>query len=340
MDWNAGDLIWFDPGLGHSIPGEVLECHKSANVITVQAVVNGKAQTFALQDGEGQVRRRQDLGTKGVEDMVQLTDLHEAALLWNLKLRYNANLIYTYAGSILVAVNPYRMFDGCYGIESAQKYRGKLIGDLPPHLFASAAAAYSALPSPQVVVISGESGSGKTESTKLVMQYLAAVAPSAPRGQALVTEQILEATPLLEAFGNARTVRNDNSSRFGKYLEVYFKQGSIIGAKVTQYLLEKSRIVTQAPGERNYHVFYELLGGLSNADKQKYGLVDAEKYFYLNQGGSDCSPGHSGSGADWKALTRAMQVLGVSESEQEGIVKVLASVLHLGNVYFHRRQLR
>lgn len=189
-------------------------------------------------------------------------------------------------------------------------------------------------------MISGESGSGKTESTKLVMQYLAAIAPSAPRGQALVTEQILEAAPLLEAFGNARTTRNDNSSRFGKYLEVYFKQGSIIGAKVTQYLLEKSRIVTQAPGERNYHVFYELLGGLNNSDKQKYGLVDADKYFYLNQGGGDCAPGHSGSGADWNALTRAMQVLGVGEAEQEGILKVLAAVLHLGNVYFHRRQLR
>lgn len=137
-------------------------------------------------------------------------------------------------------------------------------------------------------MINGESGSGKTESTKLVMQYLAAVAPSAPRGQALVTEQILEATPLLEAFGNARTVRNDNSSRFGKYLEVYFKNGSIIGAKVTQYLLEKSRIVTQAPGERNYHVFYELLGGINNAEKQKYGLVEPDKYFYLNQGTKNC----------------------------------------------------
>nr|CAH7758737.1 unnamed protein product [Callosobruchus chinensis] len=272
--------------------------------------------------------------------MIQLTDLHEAALLWNLKLRYDRNLIYTYAGSILVAVNPYRMFDGSYGVESAQRYKGRMIGELPPHLFALGAAAYSALPAPQVVVISGESGSGKTESTKLVMQYLAAVAPSAPRGQALVTEQILEAAPLLEAFGNARTTRNDNSSRFGKYLEVYFKNGAIIGAKMTQYLLEKSRIVTQAPGERNYHVFYELLGGLNTTERQKYGLVEAEKYFYLNQGGGDCAPGHSGSGADWAALTRAMEVLGVSETEQEGIIKILASVLHLGNVYFHRRQLR
>lgn len=109
-----------------------------------------QAQTFALADGEGQVRRRQDLGTGGVEDMIQLTDLHEAALLWNLKLRYDRNLIYTYAGSILVAVNPYRMFDGSYGIESAQRYKGRMIGELPPHLFALGAAAYAALPSPQV----------------------------------------------------------------------------------------------------------------------------------------------------------------------------------------------
>lgn len=297
-------------------------------------------QTFALTDGEGQVRSREDLGSQGVEDMTQLSDLHEAALLWNLKLRYDRNLIYTYAGSILVAVNPYRMFDSSYGIEAAQRYRGRLLGSLPPHLFALGAAAHAALPAPQVVVISGESGSGKTESTKLVMQYLAAVAPSAPRGQALVTEQILEAAPLLEAFGNARTAKNDNSSRFGKYLEVYFKNGAIVGAKVTQYLLEKSRIVTQAPGERNYHVFYELLGYLSNTEKQKYGLVDADKYFYLNQGGGDCSPLHSGSGADWGALKGAMQVLGVQEAEQEGIIKVLAAILHLGNVYFHRRQLR
>ncbi|XP_057659116.1 myosin-VIIa [Diorhabda carinulata] len=340
MDWITGDLIWFDPGVGHWIPGEVLECHKSANVLTVQAIINGKVQTFALAEGEGQVRRRQDLGAKGVEDMVDLVDLHEAALLWNLKLRYDHDLIYTYAGSILVAVNPYRNFDESYGLETAQSYRSKMIGDLPPHIFALGAAAYSALPVPQVVVISGESGAGKTESTKLVMQYLAAVAPSAPRNQALVTEQILEATPLLEAFGNARTAKNDNSSRFGKYLEVYFKQGSIISAKVTEYLLEKSRIVTQAPGERNYHVFYELLGALGPSERQKYGLVDADKYFYLNQGGGDCGPGHSGSGADWNALTRAMQVLGIGEAEQEVVIKILASVLHLGNIYFHRRQLR
>ncbi|XP_052871852.1 unconventional myosin-XV [Anopheles cruzii] len=336
MDWSTGDLVWFDPGLGHPLPGEIQEVHRAAQMIIVQALINGKPQTFTLGPNEGNIRARQDLGKTGVEDMTQLEDLHEASLLWNLKLRYDNGLIYTNAGSILIAINPYKMFPESYGIEMAQLYAGKPLGTLAPHLFAIGAAAHAALPSPQVVVISGESGSGKTESTKLVMQYLAAVVPGGGSASTVITEQILEAAPLLEAFGNARTVRNDNSSRFGKYLEVYFKSGAIIGAKITQYLLEKSRIVTQAAGERNYHVFYELLGGLSEAERMKYGLLEADKYFYLNQGASDCAPGRM----DWASLQSAMQVLGVTESEREGIVKVLASVLHLGNVYFHRRQLR
>lgn len=289
-----------------------------------------------MQPGEGNLRPRQDLGSSGVEDMTMLEDLHEASLLWNLRLRYDKGLIYTFAGSILIAVNPYKMFPDSYGLEVAKQYAGRPLGTMPPHLFAIGAAAHAALPSPQVVVISGESGSGKTESTKLVMQYLAAVVPGGGSASAVITEQILEAAPLLEAFGNARTARNDNSSRFGKYLEVYFKNGAIVGAKITQYLLEKSRIVTQAPGERNYHVFYEMLGGLSEAERTKYGLLEADKYFYLNQGATDCAPGR----VDWDSLQSAMQVLGVSEGEREGIIRVLASVLHLGNVYFHRRQLR
>lgn len=192
----------------------------------------------------------------------------------------------------------------------------------------------------QAIIISGESGAGKTESTKLIMQYLAAVVPGGISGginSSKISEQILEASPLLESFGNAKSAKNDNSSRFGKYLEVYFKSG-IIGAKITQYLLEKSRIVTQAPGERNYHIFYELLGGLSEAERMKYGLLEADKYFYLNQGSSDCTP--NGSCKEWSSLQGAMQILGFTDAEREGIIRVLASVLHLGNVYFHRRQLR
>ncbi|XP_026685345.1 unconventional myosin-VIIa-like, partial [Diaphorina citri] len=177
-------------------------------------------QIFSLTSSSG-VHRRQDLGQNGLEDMIQLSDLNEASLLWNLKIRYDKELIYTYVGSILVAVNPYKMYD-MYGLDMVKKYEGQILGTLSPHLFAIGSAAYSALATSgnQVVVISGESGSGKTECTKLVMQYLAAVNKSPSN---LITEQILEASPLLESFGNAKTVRNDNSSRFGKFLQVHFK---------------------------------------------------------------------------------------------------------------------
>ncbi|CAG5131370.1 unnamed protein product, partial [Candidula unifasciata] len=182
----------------------------------------------------------------------------------------------TYTGSILVAVNPYKMFNiyVCERQFVAVNISCKLLIYLPRHLFAIGSASYIKMikdTENQVLVIRS-SGAGKTESTKLIMQYLAAVNRS---GNNLITEQILEANPLLESFGNAKTIRNDNSSRFGKYIEVYFKSGSIVGAKLSEYLLEKSRIVTQAPEERNYHVFYEMLEALTEEQKSKYGLQTA-----------------------------------------------------------------
>ena len=189
----------------------------------------------------------------------------------------------------------------------------------------------------QVVVLSGESGAGKTESTKLLLQYLAAVNKSASN---LVTEQILEASPLLESFGNAKTVRNDNSSRFGKYLEVLYKgDGVVAGCRATDFLLEKSRVVSHAPDERNYHVFYEALAGLPAEQKEKYGLMTPDKYFYLNQGGA-CAVDGKNDKEDCEALQSAMQVLGFTFEERETVFKILASILHLGNVYFHRKQLK
>ncbi|CAG9785914.1 unnamed protein product [Diatraea saccharalis] len=342
-EWSEGAAVWFQPaGAPAPLPGSLVEVHRAARVLLVSAIVNGQPQTFALQMGNGEeegdpVWPREELGPTGVEDMTRLHDLHEAALLWNLKLRYEQGLIYTYAGSILVAVNPYRPVDALYGLQTARRYHAaEALGDLPPHLFAIAAAARASLPQPQAILISGESGAGKTESTKLAVQFLAAVAP-APPGRAPVSEQILEAAPLLEAFGNARTPKNHNSSRFGKLLELYFKDGALAGARVAHYLLEKSRIVTQSPGERNYHVFYEILAGLDEEQRKSRGLLTAEHYFYLNQGGDS---GGAGAGADWSALCGAMQVLGIGDSEREDIIRVLAAVLHLGNVYFHRKQLR
>ncbi|XP_037094410.1 unconventional myosin-XV-like isoform X2 [Pollicipes pollicipes] len=337
MEYDKGDLVWFDPGVGYVLPGEVTEFHRAGQVVTVQAVVNGKPQVFTLTN-LANLRKRQDLGQNGVDDMIAIGDLNEASILWNLKLRYDKEMIYTYTGSILVSVNPYRMFD-IYGLDMVKRYEDQILGSLPPHIFAIASSAYSRMTKEreqQTVVISGESGAGKTEATKLIMQYLAAVNKSPSN---LITEQILEATPLLESFGNAKTMRNDNSSRFGKYLEVYFKEGIITGARTTEYLLEKSRIVTHAQEERNYHVFYEMLAGLGEEDKKKYGLLSAEQYFYLNQGGSVEIDGKYDK-EDFQALLSAMQVLGFSSDEQDNIFKILASVLHLGNIYFHRAPLK
>lgn len=210
---------------------------------------------------------------------------------------------------------------------------------MPPHIFAIGQAAYSAIVNQkqsQAIIVAGESGSGKTEANKLLVRYLTAIA-STGANHNKITEQILEAGSLLESFGNARTLKNDNSSRFGKYIEIYFKSGVIIGAKVTHYLLEKSRIVTQFQDEKNYHIFYELLSGLNESERVKFGLLQADKYFYLNQGNSDCAP--NGSCKEWASLQGAMQVLGLTDIEKDGIIRILASILHLGNVYFHRKQL-
>ncbi|XP_060997076.1 unconventional myosin-XV [Dama dama] len=270
----------------------------------------------------------------GVEDMTQLEDLQETTVLANLKTRFERNLIYTYIGSILVSVNPYRMF-GIYGPEQVQQYSGRALAENPPHLFAIANLAFAKMldaKQNQCIIISGESGSGKTEATKLILRYLAAM--SQKRG---VTRQIkiLEATPLLESFGNAKTVRNDNSSRFGKFVEIFLEGGVISGAITSQYLLEKSRIVFQARNERNYHIFYELLAGLPAQLRQAFSLQEAETYYYLNQGGN-CGISGKSDADDFRRLLAAMEVLGFSAEDQDSIFRILASILHLGNVYFEK----
>ncbi|NXR50917.1 MYO15 protein, partial [Hippolais icterina] len=268
----------------------------------------------------------------GLEDMTQLEDLQEAAVLNNIRTRFERQLIYTYIGSILVSVNPYRLYN-IYGKEQVQQYEGRALGENPPHLFAIANVAYSKVMDAkhnQCIVISGESGSGKTEATKLILSYLAAV--SQKRSTA---PQILEATPLLESFGNAKTVRNDNSSRFGKFVEIFLEDGLICGAITSQYLLEKSRVVFQAKTERNYHIFYEMLAGLPSQQRQRYCLQGAETYYYLNQGGNCEIPGKDDA-EDFRRLLNTMEVLNFSLDEQNSIFRILSSVLHLGNVYFEK----
>uniref|UniRef100_A0A672YL69 Myosin XVAa n=1 Tax=Sphaeramia orbicularis TaxID=375764 RepID=A0A672YL69_9TELE len=286
------------------------------------------------RDGEtlASVSQREQREEDGVEDMTQLEEMHEGAVLLNMRKRFQRELIYTYIGSILVSVNPYKMYN-IYGTDMVLLYKGRALGENPPHLFAIANAAYSKMMDAkhnQVIIISGESGSGKTEATKLVLRYLAAIQHTCN-----VAQQILEAAPLLESFGNAKTVRNDNSSRFGKYIEVFLEDGVISGAITSQYLLEKSRIVFQAKDERNYHIFYEMLAGLPSQQKQAFYLQDAETYYYLNQGG-DCGITGKSDAEDFLRLRAAMEILHFTPDDQADIFRVLSSILHLGNVYFQR----
>ncbi|XP_068193571.1 unconventional myosin-XV [Antennarius striatus] len=272
----------------------------------------------------------------GVEDMTQLEEMHEGAILLNLKMRSEHERIYTYIGSILVSVNPYKMYN-IYGTDMVMLYKGRALGENTPHLFAIANAAYSKMMDAkhnQVIIISGESGSGKTEATKLVLRYLAAIHHKNNIAQQI---EILEAAPLLESFGNAKTVRNDNSSRFGKYIEVFLEDGEISGAITSQYLLEKSRIVFQAKDERNYHIFYEMLAGLPSVQRQALYLQEAETYYYLNQGG-DCGIKGKNEEEDFLRLLASMEILHFTPEDQSAIFRVLSSILHLGNVYFQRHE--
>ncbi|KAM6114069.1 LOW QUALITY PROTEIN: unconventional myosin-XV [Pterocles gutturalis] len=285
------------------------------------------------------VRYQEPQEEDGLEDMTQLEDLQEAAVLSNIRTRFERQLIYTYIGSILVSVNPYRLYN-IYGTEQVLQYEGRALGENPPHLFAIANVAYSKVMDAkhnQCIVISGESGSGKTEATKLILRYLAAVSQKRSTAPQLSPSprQILEATPLLESFGNAKTVRNDNSSRFGKFVEIFLEDGLICGAITSQYLLEKSRVVFQAKSERNYHIFYEMLAGLPAQQRQRYCLQGAETYYYLNQGGNCEIPGKNDA-EDFRRLLNTMETLSFSVEEQNSIFRILSSVLHLGNVYFEK----
>ncbi|XP_044775771.1 unconventional myosin-VIIa isoform X3 [Neomonachus schauinslandi] len=271
----------------------------------------------------------------GVEDMIRLGDLNEAGILRNLLIRYRDHLIYTYTGSILVAVNPYQLLS-IYSPEHIRQYTNKKIGEMPPHIFAIADNCYFNMKRhsrDQCCIISGESGAGKTESTKLILQFLAAIS-----GQhSWIEQQVLEATPILEAFGNAKTIRNDNSSRFGKYIDIHFnKRGAIEGAKIEQYLLEKSRVCRQASDERNYHVFYCMLEGMSADQKKKLGLGQASDYNYLAMGNCITCEGREDS-QEYANIRSAMKVLMFTDTENWEISKLLAAILHLGNLQYEAR---
>ncbi|XP_063639330.1 unconventional myosin-VIIa isoform X7 [Pan troglodytes] len=275
-----GDHVWMDLRSGQEFDVPIGAVVKLCDSGQVQVVDDEDNEHWISPQNATHIKPMHPTSVHGVEDMIRLGDLNEAGILRNLLIRYRDHLIYTYTGSILVAVNPYQLLS-IYSPEHIRQYTNKKIGEMPPHIFAIADNCYFNMKRnsrDQCCIISGESGAGKTESTKLILQFLAAIS-----GQhSWIEQQVLEATPILEAFGNAKTIRNDNSSRFGKYIDIHFnKRGAIEGAKIEQYLLEKSRVCRQALDERNYHVFYCMLEGMSEDQKKKLGLGQASDYNYL-----------------------------------------------------------
>ncbi|KAH9659157.1 Myosin-11 [Citrus sinensis] len=274
----------------------------------------------------------------GVDDMTKLSYLHEPGVLRNLKTRYELNEIYTYTGNILIAINPFQRLPHIYDAHMMQQYKGAPFGELSPHVFAVADVAYRAMVNEgksNSILVSGESGAGKTETTKMLMRYLAFLGGRTATEGRTVEQQVLESNPVLEAFGNAKTVRNNNSSRFGKFVEIQFdKQGRISGAAIRTYLLERSRVCQISSPERNYHCFY-LLCNAPQEEVERYKLGNPKTFHYLNQ--STCFELVGVSDAhDYLATRRAMDIVGISEKDQEAIFRVVAAILHIGNIEFSK----
>eukprot|EP00968_Pinguiococcus_pyrenoidosus_P010480 scaffold828_cov319-Pinguiococcus_pyrenoidosus.AAC.1 len=294
-------------------------------------------------------------GSDGVEDMAKLNHLHEPAILYNLKHRHARGLPYTFTGEIILAVNPYQWLRHLYTNEQQERYATAERFELPPHVYATSAAAFrgmvgtlSALgPKNQSILVSGESGAGKTETVKILMGHLATVASQAsgvgsPKGRTSVIRKIIESNPLLESFGNAKTVRNDNSSRFGKFTQLQFDvrkrttQARLVGSCCSTYLLEKTRVVGQSRGERNYHIFYQVLDAPDDA-KERFGLAGKHRtdFQYFTRGGADDSSIEGVTDADrFLSTVDALSLIGVSPEGQDDIFRLLSAILHIGQIQF------
>ncbi|XP_074166570.1 unconventional myosin-VI isoform X3 [Sminthopsis crassicaudata] len=319
--------------------------------------LNQKGKTFLALIN--QVFPAEEDSKKDVEDNCSLMYLNEATLLHNIKVRYSKDRIYTYVANILIAVNPYFDIPKIYSSETIKQYQGKSLGVLPPHVFAVADKAFrdmKVLKMSQSIIVSGESGAGKTENTKFVLRYLT---ESYGTGQD-IDDRIVEANPLLEAFGNAKTVRNNNSSRFGKFVEIHFNEkNAVVGGFVSHYLLEKSRICVQGKEERNYHIFYRLCAGASEDIREKLHLSSPDNFRYLNRGCTRFfanketdkqilqnrkSPEYLKAGSlkdpllddhgDFNRMCTAMKKIGLGDEEKLDLFRVVAGVLHLGNIDF------
>lgn len=331
MSYRKGSKVWVEEKGEGWLEAEVVDAKDRAVVV----LTSQRKKISVLPEKLLPRDTDEDLGGGHVDDMTKLTYLNEPGVLYNLKRRYALNEIYTYTGSILIAVNPFTRLPHLYNEYMMEQYKGVRLGELSPHVFAVADASYRAMVNDsrsQSILVSGESGAGKTETTKLIMRYLTYVGGRAVLDDRSVEQQVLESNPLLEAFGNAKTVRNDNSSRFGKFVEIQFdKTGRISGAAIRTYLLERSRVVQITDPERNFHCFYQLCA--SGKDAELYKLGHASTFHYLNQSKTYELEGTNNEDEYWKTK-RAMDIVGISRTDQDAIFRTLAAILHLGNIEF------
>ena len=315
------------------------------DVGTVKLVITGRAMKLTKEESQNLIAMDVQ-SLENIEDMVNLKQLDEPSILHNLRMRFSHDEIYTYIGDILISVNPFKKLP-IYSPEVVDAFIKKGSREQGPHIFGVADKAFSALVNnrkDQSCIVSGESGAGKTEATKLFLNYLAEKSSSGntktKANSTALQQRILEANPLMEAFGNAKTVRNDNSSRFGKLIQVQLdnQRGQIVGGSITQYLLEKSRLVNQAVGERNYHIFYQLCEAASvdSKLKKKLNLDFAAQYYYLNQDetGKSMIVESINDLTEWENTLQAMNVIDIKQADRDSLMVLLAGILHLGNVEF------
>uniref|UniRef100_A0A8C1PPM1 Myosin, heavy chain 14, non-muscle n=1 Tax=Cyprinus carpio TaxID=7962 RepID=A0A8C1PPM1_CYPCA len=339
-DWAAKRLVWV-PSEKHGFESASMR-EERGDEVDVELTDSGKKLTLSREE----LQRMNPPRFSKVEDMADLTCLNEASVLNNLRERYYSGLIYTYSGLFCVVINPYKNLP-IYTESIIEMYRGKKRHEMPPHIYAISEAAYRSMlqdREDQAILCTGESGAGKTENTKKVIQYLAHVASShksgtlgRPKDSGELERQLLQANPILEAFGNAKTVKNDNSSRFGKFIRINFDvAGYIVGANIETYLLEKSRAIRQAKEERTFHIFYQLLSGASEAMRKELLLGSADQYRFLC-GGSLPVQGQSDS-ENFTQTMDSVTIMGFTQEESTSMLKVISAVLQFGNITFHKEK--
>uniref|UniRef100_A0A2D4M111 Myosin-9 n=4 Tax=Micrurus TaxID=8634 RepID=A0A2D4M111_9SAUR len=334
-DWAAKKLVWVPSEKNGFEPASLKE--EVGDEAIVELAENGKKVRINKDD----IQKMNPPKFSKVEDMAELTCLNEASVLHNLKERYYSGLIYTYSGLFCVVINPYKNLP-IYSEEIVEMYKGKKRHEMPPHIYAITDTAYRSMMQDredQSILCTGESGAGKTENTKKVIQYLAHVASShkSKKDQGELERQLLQANPILEAFGNAKTVKNDNSSRFGKFIRINFDvNGYIVGANIETYLLEKSRAIRQAKEERTFHIFYYLLTGAGEHLKNDLLLEPYNKYRFLSNGHVTI-PGQQDKDM-FQETMEAMRIMGIPDDEQMGLLRVISGVLQLGNIIFKKER--